>query len=167
LHPERQRHCSVSTSTSTRERCLSRSHAYRPSSYARNAASLQILSSALEDPLCPTNEEKCPTRISPAHNQVVGARWTSGSGHRTGKLGATTIHAAPVCPQSSTYHATQAREKSTLGRSTGLLDLERTCHGHTSTEHAKIAGLRGVDPVGTPVPPELISHTLGDCQGYS
>jgi hypothetical protein len=53
-------------------------------------------------------------------------------------------------------------KKPAFGQCTGLLDLERSQHGHISTEHAKIARLRGVDPVGTPVPPELISHALVD-----
>jgi hypothetical protein len=53
-------------------------------------------------------------------------------------------------------------EEPTLGWSTRFPDLERSGHGHTTTKHAKIARLHGVDPVATPVPPELISHTLGD-----
>jgi hypothetical protein len=65
LHPRRQCHCGVSTSTSIREQCLSRSHTDRPSSRARSTTRPQTRPSTSEGgPLCPTNIGKWPTLTS-------------------------------------------------------------------------------------------------------
>jgi hypothetical protein len=118
---------------------MSRSLTGRLSSRARITTNLQMWPSALEDgPLCPSNVGRQPTPISPAHSPTTGARWTPGSDRRMGRLGGAATHVALVCPQSSTYHAAPATERTYIWPEHGTsrpivrppwLLLHGTCQG--------------------------------------
>jgi hypothetical protein len=112
------------------------------------------------DLLYPTNVGKQLTRSALERNQAVSVRWIPGQkGACRGARESTPLQRVRH-PTSVTQR--QPKEESAFIRGTGFPNLQSTCHRYAPMGHAYVTGLRGIDLLGSPVPPEDIRDTHGD-----
>jgi hypothetical protein len=130
---------------------------YHPAKTEANQQAGLLVAAA--DPLCPTTRGKRPTLFSPAHSKAEDEKWTPELGQRKGTPGARESASLKPVRRPTSIMQRQPKEESTLGWGSGLPDLQSTSHGDAPMEHAKVAGVRGVHVLGTPIPLEDIWDT--------